>query len=193
MVFINEWLPNPTGADAKGEFIELFNKGSASANLNGWSLITSGKKIFSLNGYSIGPDDYLLLQRTTTKLALKNADESLSLYNAAGQLVDHSNFEGTAQEGKSLSRINYRTDPSEHFAWNDPTPGTANKIAVSTQVAATQYPLNVALNPASVNSAAFLGMMLAVGAIFATIVIYFVKYDEKAKELILGADKKNWD
>src|ERR1700691_587167 len=106
MIFINEWLPNPTGADAKGEFIELFNNGSSSVNLNGWALTTSGKKIFSLNGYTIAANGYLLLNRTATKLTLKNADESLSLYNAAGQLVDHSNSEGTAQEGKSLSRIN---------------------------------------------------------------------------------------
>ena len=39
MVFINEWLPNPNGADAKGEFIELWNSGNAPINLSGWSVV----------------------------------------------------------------------------------------------------------------------------------------------------------
>ena len=59
MIFINEWLSNPTGADAKGEFIELWNNGNAPVNLNGWTLQVDSKKKFKLSG-SIRANEYLM-------------------------------------------------------------------------------------------------------------------------------------
>mgnify|MGYP001577829346 CR=1 FL=1 len=46
MLRINEWLPNPEGADADGEWIELLNGGPEAVHTRGWSLgNASGKKI----------------------------------------------------------------------------------------------------------------------------------------------------
>ncbi|MEA3463903.1 MAG: lamin tail domain-containing protein, partial [Patescibacteria group bacterium] len=37
-IIINEFLPNPEGADAEGEFIELYNQGGAQVNLINWKV-----------------------------------------------------------------------------------------------------------------------------------------------------------
>ena len=127
MVFLNEWLPNPTGSDTKGEFIELWNGGSSPVNLNGWILQADGKKKFRLFG-TIKADGYLLLPRSETKLSLKNTDGKLVLFDAAGRLADQPAFEGSAPEGKSFNRVSYDSydgssiyNTIQQFAWGAPT------------------------------------------------------------------------
>ncbi len=78
MIYINEWLPNPAGADAQSEFVEIFNSGDEPVSLNGWVLKTSGGGKLKLKGM-IGGGQYLVLNRSETKLVLKNSGESLFL------------------------------------------------------------------------------------------------------------------
>ena len=188
MIFINEWLPNPTGNDAKGEFVELFNNGNGSVNLSGWRLGNDGKKEFSLDGYSIVAHGYLLLPRAKTKLTLKNSDASLFLHDSSGRLADQSAFVGTAPEGKSFSRINYGTDPSQHFAFTDPTPGAANKITANTQISDNQHPINVPLNSSSLSIVIVIVMAFALGMALAGILVYALKQDEDLQELFFGGN-----
>lgn len=188
MIFINEWFPNPAGDDARGEFIELFNKSSAPANLQGWVLKTTGKKSFALDGYSVPAQGYLVLDRAETKLSLKNTAESLFLYDAAGKLADQSAFLGAAVEGESFSRINYGSDPSEHFAWTDPTPGFANLITIDTSISDAPYPMNIAINSPSLGGVQFLGLLLAASAILAALVVYCLKHDENLSKLFFSGD-----
>lgn len=192
MIFINEWLPNPTGDDAKGEFIELFNNAAVPVNLDGWKLKTVDKKFFPLDGKFIAGNGYLLLPRSETKLTLKNSDGALLLYDAAGKLVDQSAFSGAAPDGQSFSRVNYETDPSEHFIFAEPTPGMANNIITNTQVSDNQYPLNKVLNPSEfgVFSLVFSGIFL--GVAFAGIMVYALKQDEDLSELFFGKNQGNW-
>ena len=193
MVFINEWLPNPMGSDAKGEFVELFNNGSA-IDLNGWRLGNGEKKDFSLGGYRITGNGYLVLPRTVTKLTLKNSDASLFLYDAAGKLVDQSAYVGTAPEGQSFSRVNYGTDPSQHFAFTDPTPGAANKITANIQITNNQYPIGAPLNASFFGVDIFSAtiMALALGLVLAGILIYSLKQDEDLSELFFGKHQEVW-
>ncbi|HVO28379.1 MAG TPA: lamin tail domain-containing protein [Candidatus Paceibacterota bacterium] len=188
MVFINEWLPNPAGDDAQGEFIELFNTGASAARLDGWTLHTTGKKIFSLSGRSVGPGGFLLLRRGDTKLTLKNNSEELRLYDAAGRLADQSSFDGSAPEGESLSRINYATDTAEHFTWADPTPGAANQIVGSTAITSREYPRGQPLNQYSPGALPFLGMLFAVSAILSVLVVYSVRSHENFSKFIFPED-----
>lgn len=197
MIFINEWLPNPTGVDTKAEFIELYNNGATLVSLSGWKLTTTGKKIFSLDGYSIAPREYLLLSRAKTKMSLKNSDEVLSLYDATGRLVDRSSFLGAASEGKSFSRINYTTDVTEHFIWSVPTPGAANKITLDNSVAANNYPIGAVLNPGDVTTG-FAGTVRATGEmifstlafsiILAAVVVYCLKSDANLSNAFFSRD-----
>lgn len=190
MIFINEWLPNPDGADTKAEFVELFNNSSAPVALHGWTLRTSGKKILPLGGYTIEGNGYLTLKRSETKITLKNSGESVALYDISGKLVDQSSFLGQAPSGQSFSRIYYPADAGgqkiqpESFAWGTPTPGAANKINLHNSISVNNYPFDVPVNAHAPGAAGALGMTIAVGAFLAALMVYFVRHDEEISKLI---------
>lgn len=121
MVQISEWLPNPTGSDAEGEWVELWNPGPGAADLSSWRLIAGTGKGYALQGVQLGAGERIVLYRRTTKLALKNTDGSLMLVNAEGVEIDHAVFVGTALEGKSANR-----DAVGRAFFAAPTPGAPN-------------------------------------------------------------------
>lgn len=190
MVFINEWFPNPVGVDTAGEFVELYNNGSAAVGMHGWVLKNEGGKKFSFPGVSVPAYGYLLLKRSVTKLSLRNTDGGLSLYNSAGALTDHGEFQGSAPEGQSFSRVDRGTGPEQHFAFVDPTPGAANKT-VSSAIAANNYPAGAALNP-QFTSSAFFAIMMGTAALVAGLIIYVIKKHEDLSQLFFGRDEKTW-
>jgi hypothetical protein len=195
MVFINEWLPNPNGADAKGEFIELWNSGNAPINLSGWALSTDGKKKFKLPGF-IHANGYLVLPRSETKLSLKNTDGKLFLYDAAEKLIDQSAFEGSAPEGESFDRISYKMYNSasvyntiQQFVWGKPTPGAKNGAVAEIGVSDAAYPTGISLNVPCLNWLSVFGFAFAAGVIFAAVLWYALKKDENVSQLFFGRDK----
>jgi len=198
MVFINEWLPNPNGADAKGEFIELFNNGTVSANLSGWSMKTTGKKIFSLGGRTITAKGYLVLTHAETKLSLKNTGESVFLSDAVGRLVDQSSYVGAAPSGQSFSRVYYPVGNAavggggdalpQAFAWSVPTPGAANKVNLHNGISVNQYPMGVPLGRTALGGAGFLEILLGASAILAALVVYCLKSHENLAKLFFTGD-----
>ncbi len=126
MVLISEFLPNPAGKDADGEWIELFNAGAEPADLNGWFLKDASGKSFSLSGHRIAPADYLVLDSKTTKIGLNNGGETLLLYQGS-DLKDKAEFGGTAGEGMSVSRkIGENGLGGEAVFSSSPTPGRKN-------------------------------------------------------------------
>ena len=192
MIFINEWLPNPTGSDAKGEFIELFNNGNAPVELGGWSLGTDNKKRFKLSG-QIGANEYVVFPRSETKLSLKNIDGKLFLYDSAGRQTDQSAFDGSAPEGESFNRISYNIygDSSvdnaiQRFVWGKPTPGTKNSAVTETGVSEIHYPAGTPLNIYRPSLLSLLGLTLLAGVIFAAISWYAIKRDENISQLFFG-------
>jgi hypothetical protein len=195
MIFINEWLPNPIGADAKGEFVELFNNGSVPVNLDGWSLGADVKKKFKLSG-AIHTNSYLVLPRSETKLALKNTDGKLFLYDAAGKLADQSAFEGSAPEGKSFNRISYDVSPAaraaQQFTWGAPTPGAKNVAAVGMGISAIDYPTNISLTSASLSGISVLGLAFIIGTALAFVLWYSIKKDENIRDIFFRRDEEVW-
>lgn len=187
MIFINEWLPNPIGPDAAGEFVELYNSGNVAASLNGWVLKTENGKKFSLVGRSVPVRGYLLLKRSVTKLALRNTDGGLSLYGANGARADQANFLGTAPEGKSFSRVNYTAGAAQRFAFTDPTPGAVNKTVASV-ITVRHYPLNASLNH-PLNSSGFLAIMMGTAALLLGLILYAIKTNEDLSELLFKRNK----
>jgi hypothetical protein len=188
VIFINEWLPNPVGADAAGEFVELYNNGDTSVSLSGWVLKTENGKKFSLAGRSVAAHGYLVLKRSATKLALRNTDGGLSLYDPRGALVDGGNFLGSAPEGKSFSRADYGASPAQHFAFADPTPGAPNKAAPAL-VAKHAYPLNAPLSR-QLESFGFFGIMMGTAILLLGLIIYVIKAHEELSELFFQRDEE---
>lgn len=126
MVLISEFLPNPAGKDADGEWIELFNSGTEPVDLSGWVLKDASGKSFSLDGYRIAPAEYLVLNSKTTKIGLNNGGETLFLYRS-GDRKDQAEFSGTAGEGISVSRkIGESGLGGETVFSSSPTPGREN-------------------------------------------------------------------
>lgn len=115
MVYINEWLPDPVGADTAGEFIELYNDGDTAVKLDDWAIETEKGKTFLLTRRIVPARRYLVLTKSDTRLTLRNADGGLALYDARGTLVDQGAFGGSAPEGKSFSRANYNAGQGSTF------------------------------------------------------------------------------
>jgi hypothetical protein len=120
MFAISEWLPNPTGSDAEGEWIELVNTGRASDSLLGWSIQNGSGKRVVFRDRVVAPGEYVVLERGATKLSLRNQNESLSLFDPQKNLQSQVAYPGEAPEGKSLSVI------GGHVVVGIPTPHKEN-------------------------------------------------------------------
>lgn len=199
MIWINEWFPNPHGADTNGEFIELLNDGGSAANLSGWTITTSGKKSFRFGTRTIPAGGYLLLSHGDTKLSLKNNGDTVSLYDAQGRLIDRSSYLGAAPDGQSFSRVYYpsSTDANgavpESFAWGTPTPGAPNKVDLHNGLSIASYPINQPIGHASALAGPFGLVELCIGiciasAILALLVVYSLKSDEDISNLCFPRD-----
>jgi len=188
MLYINEWLPNPVGNDAAGEFIELYNASAGTASLNGYSLGDGAKKTFSLAGYSIPRGGYLVLKKAQDKLSLKNTDGEVLLYGPGGQVVDQANFSGAAPEGKSFARVDYGTAPVAHFAFEYPTPGAANKT-IDTTVSANRYPIGVPLSP-RLSPVSFIILMVGTASFFLVFFIYVIQKNRNISDFFFGGNKE---
>ncbi len=179
MIQITEWLPNPTGADANGEWIELFNSGNASVNLSGWMIKNSGKGKFVFKNQTIATEQYLVLPRSETKLALKNTDEKISLFDPAGRRVQEPQFLGTAPEGKSFNLI------GDRFVFGNPSPGRANETPKLTANVNQNIPFNQPLH-----SGAGFGTIIALGLGAALLLSVFItillRKDESASHIFFG-------
>ncbi|MGD1003009.1 MAG: lamin tail domain-containing protein [Minisyncoccia bacterium] len=188
MIYINEWLPNPVGNDAAGEFIELYNNGASAASLGGYALGDGAKKKFSLAGYSIPPGGYLVLKHAQDKLTLKNTDGAVSLYGPGGQVVDGASFAGAAPEGKSYSRVDYSAAPIAHFTFEYPTPGAANET-MDTTVATSSYSLGVPLSP-QLSPMGFAGLTIGVASFFLLFFIHVIQKNRNISKFFFGGDEE---
>ena len=121
-VRISEFLPNPVGDDAAGEFIELENTCNEIKLLDGVTVSDryGTTKSFILNGFNIEPRGLLVLRREQTLISLNNDVEQVELTDAQGVLIDRSDVYEVVQEGYALARFdqNWQVVP--------PTLGQAN-------------------------------------------------------------------
>ena len=120
-MLINEFLPNPAGKDTSGEFIELWNNSHSRVSIEGYVLKDGGGKKYVLHG-ELGPNAYVSLPYSITKINLNNTGDAMYLFNAVGQLIDTTEYLLQAKEGASLAR---RDDGTLAFT-DTPTPGLPN-------------------------------------------------------------------
>ncbi len=141
-VIINELLPDPTnGPDSDYEFIEIYNNGAESANINNWRVEdASGKKSpLKLTADKIlQPGEYFVFWSSQTYISLNNSGaETVSLLDASSSVVDSISYQN-AIAGKSYSKT------ENGWVWTDPTPGAANKTGsqqpTANQAQVTQNP-----------------------------------------------------
>ncbi len=108
LVYINEFLPDPTGDDALGEFVELYSADTAIVDLSGWTLDdmeNGGSSPFLIpEDTNILPGGFLLLHRTQTKLSMNNDSDHVRFIRPDGVLQDNVSYMDT-REGHSYNRI----------------------------------------------------------------------------------------
>lgn len=118
---LNELLPNPSGRDGDGEFIELFNEGTTSVDLRGWKITDRDHSFSFSSSVVLDPQHLLALTTAETKLSLKNSGKNeWYLVDPFGAIQHGVAYEG-APEGKSFSRV------GDRWAWTTPTPGKENQ------------------------------------------------------------------
>ncbi|MEK7114578.1 MAG: lamin tail domain-containing protein [Patescibacteria group bacterium] len=173
-MIIYEFLPNPVGKDADGEWIKLFNDVDTAVNLGGWQIKDASGKTFSFRPTVINSGEYLTLDYKITKISLNNNGETLFLYDASRLLVDKAEYIGSAAEGKSLIR-----QSDGQFIFSGQTAMAETGIAATQSAAAIQNIENLSgsLNRTSFNSTNLLiGFSLALALSFVFIFI-FKKFD----------------
>ncbi|MGC4093411.1 MAG: lamin tail domain-containing protein [Polyangiaceae bacterium] len=126
-VIINEILANEPGSDTAGEFVELYNAGTASADLSGWTLhdasstrhtfaagtsLAAGKAIVVYGGSSAIPAGLSnAVAASTGTLSLANGGDSVTLLNSGGTSIDGFTYSSTLASSDGVS-INLSPDGS---------------------------------------------------------------------------------
>ena len=123
MLSITEILPNPVGSD-EGEFIELYNTGTATMPLTGWRITNRLEQEYILKEGAIAPKEYRVLWREQSGLALQNDRDDIRLFapdkDRATEVIKFT----AAPEGSALMR--YENDA---VVWTTtPTPGETNHL-----------------------------------------------------------------
>lgn len=119
----NEIFSNPKGDEVTGEFIELLSSESSETDISGWTIrdaSKTGKYAFPA-GTILPPQSFFVLSRSVSKISLNNSDETLSLYDTLGALVDTVTYE-KSKEGVSQNRV------GNSLRGGTPTPGAANQL-----------------------------------------------------------------
>jgi predicted amidohydrolase len=134
-VVITELMMNPSAvADAKGEWIELYNAGSTAVDLGGWTVRDGTPGMADmLSTHSLGPGQYVVIGSSTNKaenggvtivsawnsFGLANTSSKVQLHDAAGTLVDEVSYGSgwPLPTGASISLKSPGLDNSQAANW----------------------------------------------------------------------------
>lgn len=76
---ISEVFPNPTGPDAKNEWIELYNKTDNPISLDGWTMTNTAGKQFTIHAITIAPHGYVTVASAESKITIKNDHDEITI------------------------------------------------------------------------------------------------------------------
>jgi len=139
-IIFSELLPFPS--EGEDEFIELYNPSEETVDITGWALSdASGRtykiksenftsqslKILATNKVKISGEEYFVLERDITGIALNNhGGDTAYLLDEAGNLIDKVSYSGNAKQG-----VSYALDKQKNWQWTSSvTPGEENIITV---------------------------------------------------------------
>lgn len=106
-VVINEALPNPTGSDETGEFIELYNPNSVEVLLEEYKIddAEGGSRPYKLpSGTSISAKGYLAFDRPDSKITLNNDKDSVRFLSPDDEVIDEVSYDSVPKEGAAFAR-----------------------------------------------------------------------------------------
>ncbi len=172
-LWIISLLPNPNGADEELEEIIIENFGDDPVPLADW-ILTDSATAYKLVG-ELGPGLKLILPRPTTRIALNNTSDTLSLNAPSGEVIDTITYEDPSEdahyarsdEGWTWTGI---PTPAEPEDVSDPAcEGTAPEGARANSITTTP---TTRTKKSSQATAVFEGVVIAPPGIFGTQVMY---------------------
>ncbi len=117
-LIISEFLPNAERNDNGKEFIEIYNYGDETVNLENFILQVGNKKI-KLQG-NIEPNEYFVITNKDNNFSIRNSGETVKILYKEEPIFEIS-YQGKAPENESFSKF------SSGWAWSLPTPGKENQ------------------------------------------------------------------
>lgn len=178
-IVINELMPNPDAVtDDVGEWFEVYNWGTASVDLQGWSIASNNDAVHTITTSVVVPaGGYAVLGRNAgagvnggvtvqyaygTGLALANGADWLALRDGAGVTIDSVAWSSVptgasrgvrdaSADNTDMAGTNWTTQVSAFGAGDKGTPGAQNDGYVSP--AAAGPPASVSVSPASASVA----------------------------------------
>lgn len=127
-IYINEILPNPEGDDAKNEWIEIYNSNNNDVDLSGWQIQDIEGSITTyiiLKNTKIFANDFLILERSKTKITLNNDTDGLNLLTPNKKIVDSVVYKKSPL-GQSYNKVSSRWEWSSSL-----TKGATNIITTT--------------------------------------------------------------
>ncbi len=93
-------LPNPSGDDTLGEYIEIRNTGCTERDISGYTITDAGgKKYVFPTGQVLSGHTTIHLEYSTTRISLNNSwDESVTLQDSLGNMIDFSSYSWTQRD-----------------------------------------------------------------------------------------------
>jgi hypothetical protein len=135
-VVINEVLIRPHydwegagGVTTADEFIELYNRGPGTVNLQGWVLddyVVGGSSPYELPSITLEPGEFVALFRSRTHIALNDDGDSVRLSAPDGSLVDKIRYLRVKAYNLSYGRLPDGDDVLVYGLW--PTPRKKNVL-----------------------------------------------------------------
>ncbi len=161
---------HPLVEDIGEEYIEIYNRGFSTVQLEGWK-ITDGVD-FTFPPVAIGPQQYLVVASDIAKFTVKypnvtnaiggwdgrlsNSGEGIELTTAAGKVIDHIHY---ADQGDWARRILGPIDNSHRgWIWANDHDGEGKSLELTSMILTNEYGSNWAASnvdqgtPGSVNS-----------------------------------------
>lgn len=139
VIIVSEFMADPSAAlDTNGEWLELFNPGSAPVNINGWTLKDSGSDshpIAASGPLNVPAKGYLVLGRSSDKglnggvtvgyvysnFFLSNTEDEIMLLDEKGKTVDSFTYSKSngfdIAAGASLSVKSPNADKNQASNW----------------------------------------------------------------------------
>lgn len=137
-VTINEFLPDPIDDNDTSEWIELYNTGTETINLIGWTVDDEegGTKPYSLPEKNLNPGEFFVVEKIDSHIGLNNFSDQVRLFNG-NELVEAVNY-SQIPEGKSFGKV---PDGTGTFNVIDsPTKGERNQTATEIPLSPSAYP-----------------------------------------------------
>jgi hypothetical protein len=122
-IYINEFESNPNGTDSGNEWIELYNNGTSSVDISGWTVEDTGGLIHTIPSLtSISGNNFYVL--TLSIQTLTNAGETITLKNSTGFQIDQT--PSLADTGDNITTWQRISDGVGTFQFRNETKGVTN-------------------------------------------------------------------